>query len=165
MFSPTAIASSQGRDRIRCLSTQIRSYARTRHRASRNSFPLVILLRSGAAHIIQVHRLRHLGRIAVCQRRLRMTSFSAVDRLRPQDHRCAISPLHLRHLLYSDYFPSLPLLSSPRIAFSVSHEIRPRDVATNSDWLIALALCRFVVHVPSSSPASVPGVASSTILP
>ncbi len=118
-----------------------------------DSFPPVILLRSGTAHIVQVHRLRCLGRMDVCRRRLRMTRFSAVGRLRPQDHRCAVSPPHLRHPFYSDYSIALPspLLSSPRIAFSASHENRPRDAATNNDCSIALTLSLFLLHVPSSS--------------
>jgi hypothetical protein len=43
---------------------------------------------------------------------------------------------------------SLPscLLSSPRTAFSVSHENRPRDAATSKDWSIALTLSLFVLH-------------------
>jgi len=46
---------------------------------------------------------------------------------------------------------SFPLLSSPRIAFSVSHENWLRDAVTNNDWLIAFTLSLFVLHVPSSS--------------
>ena len=133
------------------------------HQASRNSFPLVILLRSAPAHIVQVHRLRRLGRMDVCRRRLRMTSFSAVGRLRPQDHRCAVSLRHLRHPFYSDYSPSLSLLSSPRFAFSVSHENRPRDAAANNDWSFALTLYRPACTI--KLPASALGVASSVVLP
>ena len=44
-----------------------------------------------------------------------------------------------------------PLLSSPRITFSVTHENRMRDAATNNDWSSALTLSLFVLHVPSSS--------------
>jgi len=44
-----------------------------------------------------------------------------------------------------------PLLLSPRIAFSVSHENWLRDAVTNNDWLIAFTLSLFVLHVPSSS--------------
>jgi hypothetical protein len=93
--------------------------------------------------------------------RLRMTRFSAVGRLRPQDHRCAVSPPHLRQPFYSDY----SLSSSSRIAFSVSHENRPRDVATNNDWSIVLTFSLIVLHITIKVPASAPGVASSTILP
>jgi hypothetical protein len=62
------------------------------------STTVVIHFRSGAAHIVQVHRLRRLGRMDVCGRRLRM------GWLRPQDHRCAVSSPHLRH-------PFIPLPS------------------------------------------------------
>ena len=43
------------------------------------------------------------------------------------------------------------LLSSPRIAFFVSHENWPHDAATNNDWSNALTLSLFVLHVPSRS--------------
>jgi hypothetical protein len=68
------------------------------------STTVVIHLRSGAALIVQVRRLRRLGRVDVCRRRLRMTRFSSVGWLRPQDHRCAVSSPHLRH-------PFIPLPS------------------------------------------------------
>jgi hypothetical protein len=104
---------------------------------------VVIHLRSGAAHIVQVHRLRRLRRIDVCRRRLRMTRFSVVGRLRPQDHRCAVFPPHLRHPFYSDYSPSLPLFSSPRIAFTVSDENWLHDAATNNDWSNVFSSCMY----------------------
>jgi hypothetical protein len=106
------------------------------------STTVVIHFRSGAAHIVQVHRLRRLGRMDVCGRRLRM------GWLRPQDHRCAVSSPHLRHPFIP--LPS-PLLSSPRTAFSISYENWPRDAATNNDWSNAPTLSLFVLHVPSSS--------------
>jgi hypothetical protein len=49
------------------------------------------------------------------------------------------------------YSPSLPLLASPRTAFSLSYEKWPHHAATSNNWSIALTLSLFVLRVPSSS--------------
>jgi len=95
------------------LSILISSRARSRHRASRSSFPRASHPHLVAALTPQIPRSLLLAHTDAHTGRLRMTSFSVADLLHPLDPRCAVSRIRRRHPSCFDWTPSRPSFLSP----------------------------------------------------
>lgn len=98
-----------------CLSPLISSRARSRHRASRSSFPRDSHPHLVAALTLQTRHSLLLVLTDVHMGRLRMTSFSVVGLLHPPDRRYVVYHTHRRHPSFFDWTPSRPSTPSPRI--------------------------------------------------